>query len=173
MVTSEYCRTMARYNEWMNSRLYALCATLPEGELHADRGAVFKSIYATLNHIAYSDLAFLARFTGDPAVVPELGVDLFGGFAALRREREALDARLIAWAATLTPEWLAETLTYTSKVDGATRTRARWLLVVHLFNHQCHHRGQATTLLMQLGHDPGVTDFMVFVWEQRDRQATP
>ena len=76
MITSEYCATMARYNEWMNSRLYALCATLPEAELRADRGAFFKSIYATLNHIAYADLAFLARFTGDPAVVPELDVAL-------------------------------------------------------------------------------------------------
>jgi uncharacterized damage-inducible protein DinB len=158
MVTSEYCGAMARYNAWMNSRLYALCATLPEAELHADRGAFFGSVYATLNHIAYADLAFLARFTGDPPVVPELGVDLFGGFVALRGERESLDARLVAWAATLTPEWLAETLTYTSKVDGATRTRPRWLLVAHLFNHQTHHRGQVTTLLTQQGHDMGSTD---------------
>jgi len=27
------------------------------------------------------------------------------------------------------------------------------------FTHQTHHRGQATTLLKQLGKDPGVTDF--------------
>jgi uncharacterized damage-inducible protein DinB len=27
-----------------------------------------------------------------------------------------------------------------------------------MFNHQTHHRGQATTLLMQLGIDPGATD---------------
>src|SRR4029079_781358 len=124
VITSEYCATMARYNEWMNSRLYALCATLPEAELRADRGAFFKSIYATLNHIAYADLAVLARFTGTPAVVPELGVDLFGGFAALREQREALDARLIAWTSTLTPAWLAQPLTYTSKGGGATRNRA-------------------------------------------------
>jgi len=158
MFTSEYCATMARYNEWMNSRLYALCATLPEEDLHADRGAFFKSIYSTLNHIAYADLAFLSRFTGEPAIVPELGVDLFGNFAALRAEREAIDERLIAWTATLTPQWLAETLTYTSKVDGVTRTRPRWLLVAHLFNHQAHHRGQVTTLLAQQGHDLGSTD---------------
>ena len=107
MITSEYCATMARYNEWMNSRLYALCATLPEAELRADRGAFFKSIYATLNHIAYGDLAFLARFTGDPAVVPELGADLFGSFAALRRERERLDRRLVDWTAALGEGWLA------------------------------------------------------------------
>ena len=78
--------------------------------------------------------------------------------SALRAEREGLDARLIAWTATLTPQWLAETLTYTSKVDGVTRIRPRWLLVAHLFNHQAHHRGQVTTLLAQLGHDLGSTD---------------
>ncbi|MEO5844072.1 MAG: DinB family protein [Caldimonas sp.] len=158
MITSGYCVTMARYNEWMNSRLFALCATIAEDELRADRGAFFGSVYATLNHIAYADIAFLARFTGEPAIVPELGADLFGGFTALRAERETLDARLIAWAATLTPEWLDAPLTYTSKVDGATRTRPHWLLVAHLFNHQAHHRGQVTTLLAQLDLDVGSTD---------------
>jgi uncharacterized damage-inducible protein DinB len=29
---------------------------------------------------------------------------------------------------------------------------------MQFFNHQTHHRGQVTTLLMQCGIDPGVTD---------------
>jgi uncharacterized damage-inducible protein DinB len=33
-------------------------------------------------------------------------------------------------------------------------------LVLHFFNHQTHHRGQVTTLLKQLGYDPGVTDLL-------------
>src|SRR3954469_12189863 len=118
MITNDHCQLMARYNQWMNSRLYALCAKLPESELHKDRGAFFKSIFLTLNHITYGDLAFLSRFSGVPAVVPEPGVNLFSGFANLRVEREALDARLQAWAASLTPLWLAESLTYASKIDG-------------------------------------------------------
>jgi uncharacterized damage-inducible protein DinB len=158
MVTAGFCQTLARYNEWMNSRLYALCAKLPETELRADRGAFFGSVYATLNHIAYADLAFLARFTGEPKIVPELGADLFGTFAALRGERERLDQRLLDWTRALAPEWLTGDLTYVSKVDGATRTRPRWLLVTHLFNHQTHHRGQITTLLAQRGLDVGSTD---------------
>ena len=44
MITAEFCLTMAQYNAWMNDRLYALCATLPEAELRRDRGAFFKSI---------------------------------------------------------------------------------------------------------------------------------
>ncbi len=96
MVSSEYCQTMARYNEWMNARLDALCATLPDEELRADRGAFFGSLNATLTTSLTRNLAFLTRFTGDPADAPQLGADLFGSFVALRRERTAIDARIAA-----------------------------------------------------------------------------
>ena len=158
MIDVGFCGLMAEYNGWMNAKVYGACAGLPDAELHEDRGAFFRSIYLTLNHIAYSDLAFLSRFTGVPAEVPPLGQDLFGGFARLRAEREQLDLRIVDWSSTLTPDWLAGTLTYTSKVDGRERTVARWVLVTHLFNHQTHHRGQVTTLLTQQGVDVGSTD---------------
>lgn len=158
MITASHSRLMAQYNEWMNSRMYALCAALPETELRKDRGAFFKSIYATLNHIAYGDLAFLSRFTGNPSVVPDPGADLFGSFDLLRREREALDQRILLWSESLSPSWLADLLTYRSKIDGKTRTIPKWALVTHMFNHQTHHRGQVTTLLAQMGLDIGTTD---------------
>ncbi|HUP09621.1 MAG TPA: DinB family protein [Caldimonas sp.] len=158
MISRDWCVTMARYNEWMNRRLYAACAPLGEAELRRDRGAFFRSIHATLDHIVYADLAFLSRFTGDPPEAPPLGVELHGDFASLRATRERLDARLLAWCGTLEPDWLAGDLGYASKVDGVHRTRPRWLLVTHLFNHQAHHRGQVTTLLSQSGVDMGSTD---------------
>jgi uncharacterized damage-inducible protein DinB len=158
MIDADYAVTMARYNEWMNRRLYALCATLDDAERKRDRGAFFGSIHRSLDHIVYADLAFLSRFTGTPAVVPELGVTLYEDYDDLRTARAALDARLLEWAGTLAPGWLGEALTYTSKVDGVTRTVPRWLLVAHVFNHQTHHRGQVTTLLAQIGLDVGSTD---------------
>lgn len=158
MITTSYSQLMAQYNQWMNSRLYTLCASLPEAELHMDRGAFFRSIYVTLNHIMYGDLAFLSRFTGNPSEVPELGTDLFGKFSILRVERLALDQRILIWSESLSPDWLAEPLTYTSKVDGKSRTIPRWVLVTHMFNHQTHHRGQVTTILSQMGLDVGATD---------------
>jgi uncharacterized damage-inducible protein DinB len=158
MITASHSQLMAEYNEWMNSRLYTVCASLSEAELRKDRGAFFKSIYATLNHIAYGDLAFMSRFTGTPSVVPEPGADLFGRFDLLRSERVALDQRILAWSASLSPVWLSEPLTYTSKIDGKTRTVLKWVLVTHMFNHQTHHRGQVTTLLSQMDLDMGSTD---------------
>jgi uncharacterized damage-inducible protein DinB len=47
---------------------------------------------------------------------------------------------------------------YRTASDNTERVLPHWLLVTHLFNHQTHHRGQLTTLLSQLGYDPGVTD---------------
>jgi uncharacterized damage-inducible protein DinB len=158
MITASHSQLMAQYNEWMNSRLYALCASLSDAELHKDRGAFFKSIYGTLTHIAYGDLAYLSRFTGSPSVIPDLSADLFGTFGDLRAERAALDNRILVWADSLTSTWLAEPLTYTSKIDGKTRTVPKWVLVTHMFNHQTHHRGQVTTLLSQMGLDIGTTD---------------
>jgi len=158
MIDAEYCRTMARYNRWMNERLYELCAGIPDDERRRDRGAFFRSIHGTLNHILYADLAFLSRFTGDPPEVPPLGVTLYERFEELREVRQTIDERLLEWSVELSESWLAASFTYTSKVDGATRTLPTWVLVAHLFNHQAHHRGQLTTLLSQMGHDPGVTD---------------
>jgi uncharacterized damage-inducible protein DinB len=117
----------------------------------------------------YADLAFLSRFTGDPPEVPALGVELYERFEELRSVREKIDVRLLEWSAGLSEAWLAAPFTYTSKVDGAMRTLPTWILAVHLFNHQTHHRGQLTTLLRQMGYDPGVTDlpFMPDVAEIR------
>jgi uncharacterized damage-inducible protein DinB len=72
--------------------------------------------------------------------------------------RAALDRRLVDWAAALDADSLRTSLGYTSKVDGAYRVVPRWTMVLHLFNHQTHHRGQVTTLLSQLGLDMGSTD---------------
>jgi uncharacterized damage-inducible protein DinB len=158
MITASHAQLMAQYNEWMNSRMYALCCSLREEELHKDRGAFFKSIYRSLNHITYGDLAFMSRFTGNPSIVPNPKDDLYGTFSRLMAERAALDQRILVWSESLSPEWLAESLTYASKIDGKTRTVPRWVLVTHMFNHQTHHRGQVTTLLSQLSLDIGTTD---------------
>lgn len=158
MITPEYCQVMARYNAWMNRRLYETCGQLSDVQRRADRGAFFKSIHSTLNHILYGDLAFLARLTGDPEHVPPLGVDLYTGFQELMQARLDIDQRIVTWADTLTQTWLEKTLTYTSKVDGNTRTVKHGLILTHMFNHQTHHRGQITTLLSQMGLDMGTTD---------------
>ena len=172
MIDADHARLMAVYNRWMNERLYALCDGLSDEERKRDRGAFFGSIHATLDHVVYGDLSFLSRMTGDPPEVPPLGELLHPDWEVLRAIRKTLDVRLVSWADGLLPAWLEAPHTFTSSVDGRTRRVPTWVLVVHLFNHQIHHRGQVTTLLSQLGLDVGPTDlpFMPGVAELLDSE---
>lgn len=149
---------MAQYNRWMNRKLYHLCASLSEEERRRDRGAFFKSLHGTLNHIMFGDKMWMGRFVGEPFAGAKMGQELYADFAALRAERERMDDWIVDWAGKISPQWLAAPFSFTSGLDGVTRTMPAWALVTQLFNHQTHHRGQITTLLMQMGIDPGATD---------------
>jgi len=167
-------RALARYNTWMNERLYALCATLSDAERKRDLGAFFRSIHGTLNHLLLTDRAWLGRFTRDRAIaesrdaagrpipVARLDQELYADFDTLRAERARTDAAIDSWAATLDEVRLAAPLAYRTSAGQACE-HPLWWAVTHFFNHQTHHRGQVTTLLKQLGHDPGVTDLVVLL----------
>lgn len=158
MSFSENYRTMAQYNQWMNQKLYAICAKIPDEKRKENLGAFFQSIHGTLNHLLYGDRAWMGRFTEKPYYVPDMGQNLYEAFDELQRERELTDRAIIDWTTTLSSQWLEQPFRYTSNVDRKTRILPTWLLVTHMFNHQTHHRGQLTTLLSQLGYDPGITD---------------
>src|SRR5690606_10201591 len=157
----EQARDMARYNQWMNDRLYAICAELPDAERRKDRGAFFKSIHGTLNHILLADRIWLGRFLGEPFHASSLDQELYHDFGELTQARQDTDRTIIEWANTLTEESLGGDLSYTSMVNPQPRTYEYWLAVTHFFNHQTHHRGQLTTLLSQSRKDIGVTDLIM------------
>jgi uncharacterized damage-inducible protein DinB len=166
-------KTMAQYNTWMNRSLYDTCATLSDEERKRDRHAFFGSIHRTLNHLLLTDRAQMGRFVGtdrtrsldkhgSPIEIRTLDQELYEHFATLRREREKTDAMIEAWTASneMTPEFLEREMIYDAmSAPGRYRVPMR-IAVTHFFNHQTHHRGQITTLLSQLGQDPGVTDLM-------------
>lgn len=152
-----YYQLMAAYNQWMNRKLYEVCAAIPDAQRREDRGAFFKSIHGTLNHLLFGDIAWMDRFEGRPRRYA-IGEEIHADFDHLRREREEMDAHIIDWVERLTDDWLEQPLEWVSGVDGKTRRIPRRILVTHMFNHQTHHRGQLTTLIKQLGYEPGVTD---------------
>ncbi len=165
---------LASYNQWMNRRLYDAAATLPHAALAADRGAFFGSILGTLNHLVVTDTIWLKRFASAadaPAVLAELdGTPMPASLDALpyptlpplRERREWLDALIVRWVEALTPDRLSSCLVY-ANMKGVPARRSTLALATHLFNHQTHHRGQATTLLAQAGVDVGATDLLALI----------
>lgn len=174
MALLNHIQLMANYNQWMNRKVYETASVLPEDALKADKKAFFGSIFGTLNHLMIGDTIWLKRLSAHPASHPtlndfrtmtlpaSLGEPLHDTFAALRVAREALDVLIIAWCAELTEADLAHSLHYTT-MNGQSAEKHFGSLVLHLFNHQTHHRGQVTTLLSQAGLDVGVTDLLALI----------
>ncbi|PKN54131.1 MAG: damage-inducible protein DinB [Deltaproteobacteria bacterium HGW-Deltaproteobacteria-14] len=169
MTSPEWLGALARYNRWMNDKLYGLAATLSDEARKRDRSAFFKSIHGTFNHILLADRVWLARFEGvtvpegfiGPGGIRSLEQELYADFADLRRERALTDNELSGWISRLTPERLAAPFAYVRR--GQRQESPLWWAVAHVFNHQTHHRGQVTTLLTQQGCDPGVTDLFAML----------
>ena len=164
MISTDYVVTMARYNAWQNRQLVDVVDAMAEaGEaaaLTAGRGAFFGSILGTLNHLLWADHMWMSRLDGwrRPATGLAESPRLHPTPAAWKADRQRSDGRIVLWAERLRPAALRGDLTWISGATGAEMTRPVALCVMHLFNHQTHHRGQVHALLTAAGHDPGTTD---------------
>jgi uncharacterized damage-inducible protein DinB len=178
-MTPELAQQMAHYNQWMNQRMYDAAAQLGTDRLKQNQGAFFGSVFGTLQHMAVADTIWLLRFAthggGFAALAAlqngprptALNQQLFEHWADLRAYRQQLDAMVVAWSQDIEPSHLAQPLHYTN-MAGVKQCKAFAPLVAHFFNHQTHHRGQASTLLHQLGVDMGVTDLLALIPDALD-----
>jgi uncharacterized damage-inducible protein DinB len=165
MITPAYVRLMANYNAEMNRRLYGAADRLPDAERKADRGAFWKSLHGTLCHLLWGDTQWMSRFDAWPK--PEVGIkqsaEMVQDFATLLSRREKADAAIVDWSERVDDAWLAEDLVWFSGAANREMRREKSKLVVHFFNHQTHHRGQAHALLTAYGQDTGDTDLFLVV----------
>lgn len=149
MTLSRY-RMFAGYNAWCNERICNAAARLSDEEYRADRGAFFKSIHGTFNHILVADRIWMKRFTGQGEAPTQLDAILYEDLGQLRAARDREDARISAYIDQLTDEELASTFSYQTIVNPKTVTQPLAPALDHVFNHQTHHRGQVHALLTAL-----------------------
>lgn len=167
MITPEYVSVMAIYNRRMNERIYASAARLPDAARRSDQGAFWGSVHATLCHLLWADQMWMSRFDRwekPSAGLAESGL-LVAEFEALWALRRDSDARIEAWARQMDATGLAGGLTWFSGAAGRMMTADRGGLLVHLFNHQTHHRGQVHAILTRLGERTGDTDLWLVMAE--------
>lgn len=165
MITSGYVRTMAAYNAEMNRRLYDAAANLSDAERNLDRGAFWGSIHGTLCHLVWGDRQWMSRFAGwpKPDVPIRQSAVMISEFAELRAARQRCDADILAWAASLDDAWVGQDQTWFSGAAGRQMSKPRSMLLMHFFNHQTHHRGQAHAMLTAAGQQTGDTDLFLVV----------
>ncbi len=167
-------KLLGEYNQLMNQRLYEAVATLPDDKIKEDKGAFFGSLLGTLNHILVGDIIWLSRFSTDISShdtlsyfitiekPQSLSSILYFELSELQKEREKIDRLIILWVNSLADKDLRSTISY-KNMNGSSFQKDFSSLINHLFLHQIHHRGQATTLLSQFGVGFGETDLIELI----------
>ena len=150
-------RAMAHNNAWANHRLLAACAALSPEEFSARRTGFFPSLRATLNHILIIDHFYIDAIEGG-TLGPAAWADLMpcGTVAALSQAQAEMDRRLLRIVRGLDEEGLSRVVA----VNRGTRMQHERMdrLLLHLFQHQIHHRGQAHAMLADTPVSPPQLD---------------
>lgn len=163
-------RVMAYNNGWSNHRLLSACAGLSQADFEAPRTGFFPSIEATLNHILVVDLFYVDALEGGtlgPAAwqnqipCPTL--------LELHRAQAAVDRRLIAWCSS--PDEGGPNRIVRVHRGTHVQTERADRLLLHLFQHQIHHRGQAHAMLAGTAVAPPQLDEFYSVAEAPLRAA--
>lgn len=147
---------MAQNNAWANETLHAALAALSPGGFTAPNVGFFPSLAQTLNHILTVDRYYLAALEGRPLPYAMIEEPDLTDAAALAAAQRAEDLRLIAFCRSLDAAGLARSVA-TIRRDARIPERVDDLLL-HLFQHQIHHRGQAHVQLQHLGTAPPQLD---------------
>jgi uncharacterized damage-inducible protein DinB len=153
---------LAAYNSWANARLYDAAVALPEELYRADVGVFFGSLHRTLNHLLLTDRLWLTRLTGVGVQPKRLDEILYEDRLELARARIAEDARLAAVVGGYDAATLAQAHAYQT-TSGMPQQQPLSDILLHLFNHQTHHRGQAHACLsITTKQEPPSLDLLMF-----------
>ena len=150
-------RAFAYNNAWANYRLLTTCGNLHQKDFEGERTGFFPSLQMTLNHIYVVDLFYVDALEGG-WLGPKAWENAIPcpSLAELKRAQVVVDKRLIAVCNALT----ADLLDGIVRVNRDTRvqTERRDRLLMHLFQHQIHHRGQAHAMLSATAVKPPQLD---------------
>lgn len=157
MSAVQYFQVMARNNAWANERLITACEQLSDAEFVANRTGFFPSLMLTLNHILVVDWFYVDALEGGT-----LGPNAWSDEApcktvrTLRAAQQMVDQRLIDFCDKLSEPALAGKAQMHRgdriQIERVDRT------LLHLFQHQVHHRGQAHAMLSATAVKPPQLD---------------
>jgi len=154
----EALEMMAAYSRRVNENVIVILTKLPEDQLKKDLQTFYKSLFATFSHMTMADINWLRRlepvFTYSALTesrllkIPsdELKASLENNYQSifsLRREVDVLFEKLVS---EINAGDLQQRVNYKNN-KGDDLSKQLGHILMHLFNHQTHHRGEISALL--------------------------
>jgi len=147
---------LARYNAVANQAMMDAMSLSGPGIFDEPVKGYYHSVHEILAHLYMADQLVLSELAasigkercGDEAAVPNDRpiVDLL----QFRAARSELDACFLKLVSILSENDLRAQVRKTVR-SGETIERPLWVVLMHCFNHQTHHRGQGTQILDAFG----------------------
>ena len=153
---------LAEYNRSANEKLVGILRASESAVLKEDQGAYYKSVIGTLEHVAGAEIVLLRRFAGFFAYaslsahrfitgnIDEIKASFHDDPAALYAVLAEADGLMVSFAHELKESELPQRVMYVT-AKGDKIERAYWNMIVHVFNHSTHHRGEISALLDRKG----------------------
>lgn len=162
MTDSEILKTMARYNQWANRELFAAVRTLRGAEIIKHRRSLFKNILNTLNHPLLTDRVWWAHMHDESHPYKALNEILYNDLEELATARAEMDQRLIDYVDELTEGSGEEQIDFTL-LSGAKGSMTRYMILMHVFNHNTYHRGFVVETFCQIPAALPLIDLPIFM----------
>jgi uncharacterized damage-inducible protein DinB len=147
---------MAYNNAWANATLHGALKGLSDEQFQAAAPGFFPSLGRTLNHIYEVDLYYIDALADGGRGRNVYDREDFTTLSALAAAQKSLDAALIRFCRGLQAPMLDDI----RRTDRGDRMHPETVgaLLLHLFQHQIHHRGQAHVQVHALGIAPPQLD---------------
>ena len=152
MQLKPYLETLYDYNFWANHRYFSVAEGLTDEQLHHGQGHSWGDVYAMFVHMVSSEWIWLQRWHGNS---PKGHLDQaeFRNLASIKERWDGQEAGLRAFIVAQTKESLQSVIAY-SNLSAETFHVPLWQMLMHLANHETHHRGELAAMfaLMNVPH---------------------
>ncbi len=166
----------ALYNKKANASMIDILKKIPEDVLKKDMGIFFKSILETFVHMIMMNIMWLKRTNGlfqnkyssiansDIIKTPdsELRERIKKDYKIAFNIKNQLDDLFEKYVNELNDDDLTKRLRY-KNMKGDELERTYWHTIVHIFNHETHHRGVISAILDQLKIDNDYSGVLQYV----------
>ncbi len=152
MDAKDYLAQVYEYNYWANHRYLAVADGLTDEQLHMPQGHSWGSVHSVFVHMLSSETVWLRRWHGE---APDAHLDpkTFPTLRLLRDRWAAVEDQMRAFVDSQSAESLVAPITY-SNFSGSTFRVPLWQMLMHVPNHETHHRGELAAMfaLMDVAH---------------------
>lgn len=153
-------RSLLTHMEWADARTWRVARGLPAAQTD-------ERMRWLLHHLHLVQSVYLQAWRGDPFVVSELAS--YPDLQAIEAWARPFYPSAAAFAGSLDDAQLGKVMDYPwtdlimkqfGSVVPSTLSESAW----QVFSHTTYHRGQVATRLRELGGEPPLVDFLVWVW---------